>query len=69
MLPQSDGAAAGGRLDLGQLDRRRRRPLPPLLPARAAALGDPGLRHTAATIGHARSRDLVDWEVILDPIP
>ena len=27
------------------------------------ALGDPGLRHTAATIGHATSRDLVDWEV------
>jgi beta-fructofuranosidase len=27
------------------------------------ALEDPGLRHTAATIGHATSADLVDWEV------
>jgi beta-fructofuranosidase len=25
------------------------------------ALGDPGLRHAAATIGHATSPDLVDW--------
>ena len=25
------------------------------------SLGDPGLRHTAATVGHATSRDLVDW--------
>jgi len=28
------------------------------------ALGDAGLRHTAATVGHARSRDLVAWEVL-----
>ena len=27
------------------------------------ALQDPGLRHTAATIGHATSADLVDWEL------
>ncbi len=27
-----------------------------------SALGDPGLRHTAARIGHASSTDLVDWE-------
>ncbi|MGA8210087.1 MAG: hypothetical protein WB441_01510 [Nocardioidaceae bacterium] len=27
------------------------------------ALDDPALRHTRATIGHATSRDLVDWEV------
>jgi beta-fructofuranosidase len=26
------------------------------------ALGDPGLRHTAATVGHATSRDLVEWD-------
>ena len=26
-------------------------------------LEDPGLRHTAATIGHATSPDLVDWEL------
>jgi beta-fructofuranosidase len=26
------------------------------------ALGDPGLRHTAATVGHASSSDLVDWD-------
>jgi beta-fructofuranosidase len=32
------------------------------------ALGDPGLRHTAATIGHATSRDLVDWEVHADAL-
>jgi beta-fructofuranosidase len=25
------------------------------------SLGDPGLRHEAATIGHATSRDLIDW--------
>ena len=27
------------------------------------ALADPGLRHTAAAIGHATSADLVDWEL------
>ena len=27
-----------------------------------SALGDPGLRHTAARIGHASSTDLIDWE-------
>ena len=32
------------------------------------ALGDAGLRHTAATIGHATSRDLVDWEVLADAL-
>ncbi len=32
------------------------------------ALGDPGLRHAAATVGHARSRDLVDWEVLPDAL-
>jgi beta-fructofuranosidase len=32
------------------------------------SLGDPGLRHTAATIGHATSRDLVDWEVHADAL-
>jgi len=26
------------------------------------ALGDPSLRHTSATVGHATSRDLVAWE-------
>jgi len=28
-----------------------------------SALGDPGLRHTAARIGHASSTDLVAWDV------
>ncbi|MFC5382498.1 glycosyl hydrolase [Aquipuribacter nitratireducens] len=32
------------------------------------ALGDPGRRHTAATIGHARSTDLVSWEVLPDAL-
>jgi beta-fructofuranosidase len=32
------------------------------------ALGDPGLRHTAARIGHATSNDLVDWEVHADAL-
>jgi beta-fructofuranosidase len=32
------------------------------------ALGDPGLRHLAATVGHARSVDLVDWEVLPDAL-
>jgi beta-fructofuranosidase len=32
------------------------------------ALEDPGLRHTAATIGHASSVDLVDWEVHPDAL-
>lgn len=32
------------------------------------SLGDPGLRHLAATIGHARSVDLVDWEVLPDAL-
>jgi beta-fructofuranosidase len=35
-------------------------------------LGDAGLRHLAATVGHARSADLVDWEVLpeaLGPTP
>jgi beta-fructofuranosidase len=36
------------------------------------ALGDPTLRHAAATIGHATSRDLVEWEyhgTALGPTP
>jgi beta-fructofuranosidase len=32
------------------------------------ALEDPGLRHTAATIGHASSLDLVDWAVHPDAL-
>ena len=32
------------------------------------ALGDPGLRHTAARIGHATSTDLVVWEVERDAL-
>ena len=32
------------------------------------ALGDPGLRHTAARIGHATSTDLVRWEVCADAL-
>ena len=28
------------------------------------ALGDPALRHTSATVGHATSRDLVSWEYL-----
>jgi beta-fructofuranosidase len=32
------------------------------------ALEDPGLRHTAAAIGHASSLDLVDWEVHRDAL-
>jgi beta-fructofuranosidase len=32
------------------------------------ALGDPDLRHTSATIGHARSPDLVDWEAHADAL-
>jgi hypothetical protein len=33
-----------------------------------SALGDPGLRHTAATIGHATSTDLRRWEVHADAL-
>jgi beta-fructofuranosidase len=33
------------------------------------ALGDPELRHEAATIGHAVSRDLRRWIVLPDPLP
>jgi beta-fructofuranosidase len=32
------------------------------------ALRDPGLRHTAATIGHAISAELVHWEVQVDAL-
>lgn len=32
------------------------------------ALADPGLRHTAATIGHATSKDLTLWEVRADAL-
>ena len=32
------------------------------------SLGDPGLRHLAATVGHARSTDLVDWELLPDAL-
>jgi beta-fructofuranosidase len=32
------------------------------------SLGDPGLRHTNARVGHARSRDLVSWEVMPDAL-
>jgi beta-fructofuranosidase len=32
------------------------------------ALGDPFLRHTAATIGHATSPDLVEWELHEDAL-
>lgn len=32
------------------------------------SLVDAGLRHLAATVGHARSRDLVDWEVLPDSL-
>jgi beta-fructofuranosidase len=32
------------------------------------SLGDPGLRHLAATVGHARSTDLVEWEVLPDAL-
>ena len=32
------------------------------------SLGDAGLRHANATVGHARSRDLVDWEVLPDAL-
>ena len=32
------------------------------------ALEDAGLRHTAATIGHASSLDLVDWDVHADAL-
>lgn len=32
------------------------------------ALGDPGLRHLNATVGHARSADLVEWEVLPDAL-
>jgi beta-fructofuranosidase len=32
------------------------------------ALADAGLRHTAATIGHASSLDLVDWDVHADAL-
>ena len=32
------------------------------------SLGDPGLRHHGATIGHARSRDLREWEVLPDAL-
>lgn len=28
------------------------------------SLGDPGLRHVHATVGHATSRDLVDWSCL-----
>jgi hypothetical protein len=28
------------------------------------SLGSPGLRHTNATVGHATSRDLVDWDYL-----
>jgi beta-fructofuranosidase len=31
-------------------------------------LGDAGRRHTSARVGHARSRDLVDWEVLPDAL-
>ena len=49
------------RLDLGQLDRRRRRDLPPVLPPGAAGAGRPG---AAARARHDRSRDVArprDW--------
>lgn len=32
------------------------------------SLGDGGLRHTRATVGHAVSGDLVDWEVLPDAL-
>ena len=32
------------------------------------SLGHPGLRHRNATVGHARSRDLVAWEVLPDAL-
>ena len=32
------------------------------------SLVDAGLRHLAATVGHARSRDLVDWELLPDAL-
>jgi len=32
------------------------------------SLGDPDLRHLAATVGHARSKDLVTWEVLPDAL-
>ncbi len=32
------------------------------------SLGDAGLRHTNASIGHARSGDLVTWEVLPDAL-
>jgi beta-fructofuranosidase len=32
------------------------------------SLVDPGLRHLAATIGHARSVDLVEWDVLPDAL-
>ena len=33
-----------------------------------SALGDPGLRHEAAWIGHATSENLVDWELHADAL-
>jgi beta-fructofuranosidase len=32
------------------------------------SLGDAGLRHLHATVGHARSTDLVEWEVLPDAL-
>jgi beta-fructofuranosidase len=32
------------------------------------SLGDPGLRHLNARIGHARSTDLISWEVLPDAL-
>ena len=34
-----------------------------------SSLGDPELRHRNARVGHAVSRDLVDWERRADPLP
>ena len=55
-------------LGVGLLARRRRRALPPFLPLRLRALGDPDARHHRASIGHAISTDLTHWERVRDAL-
>ena len=62
-------ADAEGPLGLGQLGGRRRRRLPPVLPpGPPRARATPGCGMPTPPSGHARSRDLVYWEVLPDAL-